>query len=185
MSTLTVSPFFVENISELQLNALKLVTNVSIRLCCTIVNRSSQEIFWKKKKKKICFGKYIVPWAIGWLWIFIGWVIVGVHCISYCIADFRSLREASAAHHGRHLIIISSVALQQEESQKLQVEYFWIFAGRVVWLKKPVAMLRLKGAWYQDISLLKVMEIQQFCFNKPLIFNWPLVPQGIMAVVML
>jgi cohesin loading factor subunit SCC2 len=30
LSTLSVSPFFVENISELQLSSLKLVTNVSV-----------------------------------------------------------------------------------------------------------------------------------------------------------
>jgi len=30
LSTLAVSPFFVENISELQLSALKLVTSVSV-----------------------------------------------------------------------------------------------------------------------------------------------------------
>jgi len=30
MSTLAVSPFFVENVSEIQLNALKLVTCVSL-----------------------------------------------------------------------------------------------------------------------------------------------------------
>lgn len=33
LSTLGVSPFFVENVSELQLSALKLVTAVSYQLC--------------------------------------------------------------------------------------------------------------------------------------------------------
>jgi len=33
MSTLAVSPFFVENVSEIQLNALKLVTCVSQYTC--------------------------------------------------------------------------------------------------------------------------------------------------------
>jgi len=43
MSTLAVSPFFVENVSEIQLNALKLVTCVSLysfsfadNLCCVL-----------------------------------------------------------------------------------------------------------------------------------------------------
>jgi len=36
MSTLAVSPFFVENVSEIQLNALKLVTCVSLLSCCSL-----------------------------------------------------------------------------------------------------------------------------------------------------
>ncbi len=37
MSTLSVAPFFVENVSELQLNSLKLVTRVSVRACVLYV----------------------------------------------------------------------------------------------------------------------------------------------------
>ena len=40
-STLAVAPFFVENISELQLNSLKLVTSVSIVWTRSIASRGS------------------------------------------------------------------------------------------------------------------------------------------------
>ncbi len=61
MSTLAVAPFFVENISELQLNALKLVTRVrNVQCSYTVFIHSMPDVFCPRDS-----GPMVLHFAYG------------------------------------------------------------------------------------------------------------------------
>jgi hypothetical protein len=62
MSTLGVAPFFVENVSELQLNAMKLVTTVSI----------SCKVFHIPVLEFVCLANFYADFNIS----LVNWLVV-------------------------------------------------------------------------------------------------------------
>ena len=111
VSSMGITPFFVENVSELQLCAIKLVTAVSLflSLCCRFFYTLT-----------CVFHPYMRFWFSTQL------KLETDHLYCFLSPGFLALWEASAADLGGDLYVFSQTAHQQTLSQEFQVICSWI-----------------------------------------------------------